>query len=59
MRKSKTYHRDKLKDGEQLLPNGLQQSCNYLIALFLRRETLFSQASAVKIVKLHKKLLLF
>lgn len=42
MRRNKTYHRDNLKDGEWLLPNGSQQPRNYLIALFLRRETLFS-----------------
>lgn len=48
MRKSKIYHRDNLKYGKQLLPNGSQQLCNYLIALYLRRETLFPQAFAVK-----------
>lgn len=55
MRKSKTYHRDNLKDGKQLLPNGSQQPCNYLIALFLRRETLISQAFTLRNVKLLKK----
>lgn len=55
MRKSNIYHRDNLKDGEHLLPNGSLQPCNYLIALFLRREILFPQAFAVKIMKLLKK----
>lgn len=59
MRNSKNYHRDNLKNGEQLLPNGSQQPCNYLIALFLRRETFFSQAFAVKIVTLKKNYFYF
>lgn len=55
MRKSKTYHRDNLKDGKQLLPNGSQQPRNYLIILFLLRETLFSHLFVVEFVKLFRK----